>query len=102
MVEIAAYEVDRHELVTCYRELLAAGLGTGTSGNVSSRTTGGMLITPTGIAPDKMQAEQLVAMSLEGVVAPNQLLPSSEWHMHAAIYRARPNVGALVHCHSRF
>jgi L-fuculose-phosphate aldolase len=49
-----------------------------------------------------MQAEQLVALSLEGVVASNQLLPSSEWHMHAAIYQARPDVGAVVHCHSRF
>ena len=102
MAEIATYEVDRGELLSCYRELLAAGLGTGTSGNVSGRTADGMLITPTGIAPDQMQAEQLVAMSLEGVVAPNQLLPSSEWHMHAAIYQARPDVGAVVHCHSRF
>ena len=102
MAEIAGYEVGRQELVNCYRELLAAGLGTGTSGNVSGRTTEGMLITPTGIAPDQMQAEQLVALSLEGVVASNQLLPSSEWHMHAAIYQARPDVGAVVHCHSRF
>ena len=102
MAETAAHEADRHELVNCYRELLAAGLGTGTSGNVSGRSTAGMLITPTGVAPDKMEAEQLVSMSLAGAVATDQLLPSSEWHMHAAIYQARPDVGAVVHCHSRF
>jgi len=102
MTDTAAYKADRDELVNCYHELLAAGLGTGTSGNVSGRTTEGMLITPTGVAPDQMQAEQLVSMSLTGAVATNQLLPSSEWHMHAAIYQARPDVGAVVHCHSRF
>ena len=28
--------------------------------------------------------------------------PSSEWHFHQAIYEARPDAGAAVHCHSRF
>ena len=92
----------RQELVKCYGALLAARLGTGSSGNVSSRIADGMLITPTGASPENMQPDQLVSMSLNGKVDQGQLLPSSEWHMHAAVYKARPDIGAIVHCHSRF
>ena len=61
-----------------------------------------MLITPTGASPENMHPDQLVSMSLDGETDQGQLLPSSEWHMHAAVYRARPDIGAIVHCHSRF
>jgi L-fuculose-phosphate aldolase len=92
---------DRVALVAGYRQLVAAGLGTGTSGNLSRRSPGGMLITPTGIAPHDLLPEQLVAMSLAGKVSPGAIRPSSEWHMHAAIYTGRPDVQAVVHCHAR-
>ena len=49
-----------------------------------------------------LEASQLVSMSLQGVVEKGQLLPSSEWHLHAGIYEARPDINALVHCHSRY
>ncbi len=102
MTEIAAGGEDRQTLLDCYRELLASGLGTGTSGNVSCRHEAGMLITPTGISPDTMKPEELVAMTLSGEVSGGQLRPSSEWQMHAAIYQRRSDVMAVVHCHSRF
>jgi L-fuculose-phosphate aldolase len=92
----------RDEILASYRQLIAAGLGTGASGNLSARCDGGMLITPTGIVPAAMRSEQLVQMTLQGDVGEGQLLPSSEWHMHAAIYHARPEVEAVVHCHSRY
>ncbi|MEP1472877.1 MAG: class II aldolase/adducin family protein [Halieaceae bacterium] len=102
MAESLVSDTDRQELVTCYDALLAAGLGTGSSGNVSSRTPDGMLITPTGASPGQLQADQTVSMSLTGEVDQGQMLPSSEWHMHAAVYQSRPDIGAIVHCHSRF
>ena len=92
---------DRESLVKAYCQLVAAGLGKGTSGNLSVRSGEGMLITPTGIAPHDLQPRELVAMSLSGEVAPGALRPSSEWHMHAAIYAGRPDVQAVVHCHAR-
>jgi L-fuculose-phosphate aldolase len=92
----------RSATVRAYRALVAAGLGTGSSGNLSQRSAGGMLITPTGVAPAQLAASQLVQMSLTGEAAAGQLLPSSEWHLHAAIYRARPDINAVVHCHSRY
>lgn len=92
----------REALVFAYREMSARGLGVGAAGNVSQRINSGMLITPTGIEAEKMLPEQAVAMSLNGDCIVNQMLPSSEWHMHGAIYRERPEVQAIVHCHSRY
>ncbi len=93
---------ERESVVLAYRALLESGLGCGASGNVSLRVGNGMLITPTGIDAGQLQAGQVVAMSLAGDRAISQLLPSSEWYMHAAIYRDRPEVQAVVHCHSRY
>ena len=61
-----------------------------------------MLITPTGIAPDRLLPEQIVHMGLTGEVAPDQLTPSSEWQMHADVYAAKPEAAAVVHCHSPY
>ncbi len=65
----------REALVQAYSQLLVAGLGTGSSGNVSLRHDNGMLITPTGIEPANLDAAQMVAITLAGEVAPGQLLP---------------------------
>ncbi|MFT7175668.1 MAG: L-fuculose-phosphate aldolase, partial [Halioglobus sp.] len=92
----------REELVKRYRELIESGLGTGSSGNLSMRVDAGMLITPTGIPAGELLPEQVVHMSVNGEVSPGQLIPSSEWHMHAVVYRERPEIGGVVHCHSRY
>ena len=96
-------EIEKREaLVRNYLKLIDSGLGTGSSGNLSLRIDSGMLITPTGILAENLNSEQLVALSLEGEAPEGQLLPSSEWHMHAAVYRDRPEIQAVVHCHSRY
>jgi len=82
--------------------LVDRNLTRGTSGNVSMRSAEGMLITPTGIAPDRLLPEHIVAMNLDGQVAEEQLTPSSEWQMHADVYREMPAVAAIVHCHSPY
>jgi L-fuculose-phosphate aldolase len=92
---------DRESVVAAYRALISEGLGTGSSGNLSLRSGNGMLITPTGIEAGNLNPEQVVQMSLGGEVAAGQLRPSSEWHMHTAVYQARPEINAVVHCHSR-
>lgn len=92
----------RESLATCYRQLGEARLGSGASGNVSLRSGDSLFITPTGARPESLLPEQVVEMSLEGEPATGQLKPSSEWRMHAGIYAARPDAGAIVHCHSRY
>lgn len=61
-----------------------------------------MLITPTSVRYDVMQADDVVAMKLDGTIVDGKLKPSSEWRMHAAIYEAKPGVGAVFHTHSPY
>lgn len=93
---------DRRSLTAALQQLHATGLSHGSSGNISVRVEDGMLISPTGVANRDVRPEQLVWMSLDGEVAPDQLRPSSEWPMHAAIYRARSDAMAAVHSHSPY
>lgn len=95
-------ENQRLAIVKTLQALVEKKLNIGTSGNVSVRTIEGMLITPTGINPALLLPEQIVAMDLEGQVAEDQLTPSSEWQMHADVYREKPDVNAIVHCHSPY
>ena len=95
-------ENQRLAVVKTLQALVEKKLNIGTSGNVSVRTIEGMLITPTGINPALLLAEQIVAVDLEGQVAEDQLTPSSEWQMHADVYREKPDVNAIVHCHSPY
>ena len=89
------------DLASCMQRIAAAGLSAGTSGNASARTPEGMLITPSGVEPARLHAGSQVHMRLDGTVIDGALEPSSEWRMHAAIYAAHRDAGAIVHCHSR-
>ncbi len=77
------------------------GLNRGTSGNVSARLGAGMLVTPSGVTPDRLTAETMVEVDVEGRCAPGAPKPSSEWRMHQGLYARRPDVNAVVHCHAR-
>ena len=82
-----------------YEELGARGLIVGSSGNVSERTDQGMIITPSGGSPDGVDDGGMASITLDGALL-NNATPSSEWEMHAAIYRAFPDAGCVVHTHA--
>ncbi len=96
----------REQLVDCARRMQASGINQGTSGNLSVRISGGMLITPSSLAYELMQPEDLVALDLKGqplqIPADGrpQRRPSSEWRLHADVLDSRPEVQAVLHCHS--
>ncbi|MCP1337495.1 class II aldolase/adducin family protein [Futiania mangrovi] len=79
-----------------------SGLTPGKSGNVSARVPGGMVITPTGVPYEGLTEAQLSFVGEDGATREGEPLPSSEWHFHMAVYAAKPDVGAVVHTHSRF
>jgi L-fuculose-phosphate aldolase len=91
----------RREVAAAVRWLMARGLYVGTSGNVSCRGGDGFLVTPTGIPCDDVTPATIAEVTLDGE-ARGPLLPSSEWRIHRDIYRARPEIGAIVHTHSPF
>jgi len=90
----------RGELIAVAQALDAAGMVPNKSGNVSSRTPAGFVITPAGVPYAELDPGMLVALRLDGVPEAAGLRPSSEWRMHAAVYSARPGVQAIVHTHS--
>jgi L-fuculose-phosphate aldolase len=90
----------RAEIVATARALDAAGLIPNKSGNVSCRTPGGFLVTPSGVPYSALEPGQIVEFDEQGTPAPGGLRPTSEWRMHAAIYACRPDVAAVIHTHS--
>ncbi|MBV9065510.1 MAG: class II aldolase/adducin family protein, partial [Methylobacteriaceae bacterium] len=76
----------------------ALGINQGTSGNISVRWHEGLLITPSGLPYERMSADDIVPMQLDGTCG-HRLKPSSEWRFHCDIMKARADVGAIVHAH---
>jgi L-fuculose-phosphate aldolase len=89
----------RDDVVWLYKAAAAAGLIVGSSGNVSARAAGGMVITPSGGDPETVTAADLAGVGLDGV-ALDGVTPSSEWAMHAAVYRECPEAAVVVHTHA--
>ena len=80
--------------------MLRLGLVNGTSGNVSAREGALVRITPSALPYPGMTVNDLVTITMDGAVLAGEHEPSSEWRVHAAIYRARRDVAAIVHTHS--
>jgi L-fuculose-phosphate aldolase len=91
----------RQSMVDACRSMNSLGINQGTSGNISLREGGGMLITPTSMPYDAMTADDIIEMRLDGKVVGNGR-PSTEWRFHRAILKARPEVNAIVHAHPTY
>ena len=81
------------------------GLVVFTWGNVSGieREQGYMVIKPSGVSYEAMQAEDMVVLEVEsGKVVEGKLKPSSDTATHIELYKAFPNLGGIVHTHSRW
>ncbi len=94
----------REGIVATCRKLAARGLTSGTSGNVSARLGPTILISPSATAYAAMSPAGIAAMPLDADDGSwtGPLRPSTEWRMHRDLYRARPDIAAIVHCHSPF
>lgn len=93
----------RRALLRVMRGSVQLGLNTGSAGNAGVRLGGGLLVTPTGIAPADLKPADMVALDFSGKVrrrgrAPLRK-PSSEWRFHADILKERPEFGAVFHAH---
>ena len=80
-----------------------AGLVTLTFGNASEldRDAGIVAIKPSGVAYERMGAEDVVLLDLEtGVALDSDLRPSSDTPTHLELYRRFQRLGGIVHTHS--
>ncbi len=80
------------------------GLVTFTWGNVSGidREKGLLVIKPSGVDYDKMTADDMVVTDLDGKVVEGKLKPSSDLATHLVLVKAFPEIGGVVHTHSRW
>ncbi len=80
------------------------GLVTFTWGNVSGidRERGLFVIKPSGVEYDKLRPEYMVVVDLDGKKVEGDLNPSMDTATHAELYRHFPNIGGVVHTHSRW
>lgn len=79
-------------------------LVTFTWGNVSAidREKGIIAIKPSGVEYDDMKIEDIVLVDLEGNIVEGHLKPSSDLMTHLEFYKNFPNIGGVVHTHSRW
>lgn len=97
-------EKERELLVEYGKKMSAAGLSSGTSGNLSIYNPESklMAITPSGIGYFDTVIEDIVITDLDANIVEGTRKPSSEWALHTAFYKNKPECRAVVHAHSRF
>jgi L-fuculose-phosphate aldolase len=89
----------REQLVRYSVRLLSDGLAIGRAGNLSVRTTDGVLITPSGVSYHELTAADICQIRLDGGQPEIPAAASSESPMHLAVYGSA-RAGAVVHTHS--
>ncbi|MEV6757945.1 class II aldolase/adducin family protein [Streptomyces sp. NPDC051214] len=87
------------ELVATARRTVTDGLVVGTSGNVSVRVGGTILVTPSGVPYDRLTPRDAVGVDTDGNRLFGDLTPTSELPMHLAVYRTT-SAEAVVHTHA--
>lgn len=85
-------------------DLVEHGLVLFTWGNVSAidRETNLVVIKPSGMSYDEMEAKDMVVVNLEGEIVEGKLRPSSDTPTHLVLYKAFQNIGGVVHTHSTY
>ena len=101
------WQAQKSEVAEAARRLAEQGLLPGAAGNISVRLEpqGGrelMAITPLGRQNAGLTEDDVVVVDFDVEPVEGELAPSSESLLHVGIYRARADVGAVVHSHSQF
>lgn len=94
----------RREIIATARRMNALGINQGSSGNVGLRVEDGLLVTPSGLDYEAMRPADIIAMDFSGewrAEVPGRR-PTSEWRIHRDVLQARPDFGAVVHCHPTY
>lgn len=93
----------REEIARACARMAARGWVANHDGNVSARISPSRFVcTPTATAKEVIDADGLVVTDAAGRKTGGRGNPFSEYALHLAIYRARADVGAVVHAHPPF
>lgn len=94
----------KQEVYEANMELVHQNLVIYTWGNVSAidRTTGLIVIKPSGVKYENMKAEDMVVVDLDGNIIEGNLKPSSDTATHLALYKTFESISGVVHTHSEW
>ena len=100
---MSKYSQLKQRVLEANLQLPKYGLVTFTWGNVSEfdRENGVIAIKPSGVEYSDMTAEDMVVVDLDGNIIEGKLNPSSDTATHLELYKAFPDIGGIVHTHSR-
>ncbi|MCU0818123.1 MAG: class II aldolase/adducin family protein [Beijerinckiaceae bacterium] len=102
MLDQADIAAKTAELIAAARRCFDLRLQTNAGGNLSIRLASGdaILIKPSGIGFAECTPENLQIVHLDGRLEPSPYKPSKDLDFHLDLYRIRPDIRAIVHCHS--
>jgi len=92
----------RGRVVAAARRLHALGLNPARSGNASLRLGAGFLVTPSGLAYERLEPDDVVFVDVASGEARGARAPSSEWRLHRDLHASREDVGGIAHTHSPY
>jgi L-ribulose-5-phosphate 4-epimerase len=100
----SSYDELKQQAWQANMEIPRRGLAIYTFGNVSAFDAGRAVfaIKPSGVAYESLTAADMVVVDLESKVVEGTMRPSSDTKTHAALYKAFPGVGGIVHTHSTY
>ena len=91
----------KQQVIDAGIRMLKNGITIGAWGNISLRDpeSGLIYLTPSGMAYDTLVREDIVVLTPDGTIREGKRKPSVEKELHLSVYRARPEVNAVVHTH---
>jgi len=93
----------REKLTEFGKKVVETGLVQGTWGNLSIRLSEEyMLVTPSGLDYTRLTPEDMVKVKIATLEYEGGLKPTSEKGVHGGIYSSRPDIGAVIHTHSKY
>ena len=96
-------QILRESLVEHGKKLVSSGLVQGTWGNLSAKLDDTyMLVTPSGLDYMRLTPSDMVKVNIDTLEYEGSLKPTSEKGLHAAVYKQRPDVGSVIHTHSKY
>jgi L-fuculose-phosphate aldolase len=90
----------RKALVEAAQRLHEMGCLPASDGNLSARAEDNLIwISPSGVEKRKLTIDDFIRIDDTGHAVNSGANPSSEWHLHLAIYQHRAEVNSILHAH---
>ena len=92
----------KKQIIKYGKKLGEKNMSPATSGNISVRTEDNIVITGSGTCLADLCEEDMVVIDKNANLIDGKIKPSSEKNLHTAIYAMRPDINAIIHCHSPY